>query len=187
MGEGAASGSGGWFVDNHLVKVCNQLEGFPLASEHEKSEFLRFVPLPSISLLQSSSWVLIGFLMYSALKESAQSFPPEFAVNRVVPSLFSSLERGGASAAVVVPLIFELARLADPDPSSSSLLRKSTYRLSPSEYSAKILAPIVKLYASPDRGTRMALLEMLPEYESKLDGKMVGDIWTNLVGIDHPI
>lgn len=31
----------------------------------------------------------------------------------------------------------------------------------------------------------MALLETLTEYESKLDTKMVGDIWTNLVSEYH--
>ena len=43
----------------------------------------------------------------------------------------------------------------------------------PKDYPDVILAPLVKLYASPDRGTRMALLEHLPEYAEHLDKKTV--------------
>ncbi|CAG8756498.1 4909_t:CDS:1, partial [Acaulospora colombiana] len=43
MGEraGVDGVPGRFFVDNHLVRVCSQLEGFPLASDGEKAEFLR--------------------------------------------------------------------------------------------------------------------------------------------------
>lgn len=45
-----------------------------------------------------------------------------------------------------------------------------------------VLEPVVKLFESPDRGTRMALLEALPEFADKLDKKMVVDkVWPNLV------
>lgn len=41
---------------------------------------------------------------------------------------------------------------------------------------------MIKLFESPDRGTRMALLEALPEFADKLDKKMVVDkVWPNLV------
>lgn len=54
--------------------------------------------------------------------------------------------------------------------------------LSGEEYSATIVAPLVKLYASPDRGTRMALLDQLPSYIDKLDKKTVSDkIFPSLV------
>jgi SCY1-like protein 1 len=45
MGEraGVEGVSGRFFVDNHLVSVCSKLEGFPLASDGEKAEFLRHV------------------------------------------------------------------------------------------------------------------------------------------------
>ncbi|KAG8862198.1 hypothetical protein FRC20_011315 [Serendipita sp. 405] len=50
--------------------------------------------------------------------------------------------------------------------------------MDPAQYKTVILMPVVKLYARPDRGTRMALLEALPEYEGKLDEKTVQDtIW----------
>ena len=99
------------------------------------------------------------------LKESASSFPPEFATYRVLPSLLSALEFGGASAAAILPLVLQFGT-----------------NKSPEEYSKVVLAPIIKLYASPDRGTRMALLEHLPEYVDKLDKKAVSEkIFPHLV------
>jgi hypothetical protein len=92
------------------------------------------------------------------LKDSASSFPPEFASYKVLPSLLSALEFGGASAATILPLVLRFGENTSPD-----------------EYSKLILSPIIKLFASPDRGTRVALLEHLPEYVEKLDKKAVNE------------
>ncbi|KAJ3517647.1 hypothetical protein NLJ89_g377 [Agrocybe chaxingu] len=124
----------GFFTNNRLVKVCSGLDNFALASESEKATLLR------------------------TLKESASSFPPEFTSYRVLPSLLSALEFGGATAATILPLVLQFGN-----------------NVAPEEYSKVILAPITKLYASPDRGTRMALLEHLPEYADKLDKKAVSE------------
>lgn len=102
------------------------------------------------------------------MKDSAASFPPEFAANRVVPALISALEFGGASAATLLPLVLEMGK-----------------SLPPAEHSNRILGPLVKLYATPDRGTRMALLDTLPEYAERLDNKTVTDkVWPHLVSTD---
>ncbi|EGN99569.1 hypothetical protein SERLA73DRAFT_53136 [Serpula lacrymans var. lacrymans S7.3] len=139
MAETAGEGSG-FFSNNRLVKVCTGLDNFSLGSEAEKTSLLR------------------------TLKESASSFPPEFASFRVLPSLISALEYGGASAATILPLVLQFGK-----------------NVSPEDYSSVILAPLIKLYASPDRGTRMALLDHLPEYAEKLDKKVVVDkIWPHL-------
>ena len=99
------------------------------------------------------------------LKESAASLPPEFASYRVLPSLASALEFGGASAASILPLVLQLGK-----------------NVPPQDYSSVIMVHLVKLYASPDRGTRMALLDHLQDYSDKLDKKTVVDkIWPNLV------
>lgn len=104
-------------------------------------------------------------LVVRTLKESASSFPPEFASYRVLPSLLSALEFGGASGASILPLVLQFGNNVGPE-----------------DYTKVILAPIIKLFASPDRGTRMALLEHLPEYVDKLDKKMVSDkIFPHLV------
>ncbi|KAF9528532.1 ARM repeat-containing protein [Crepidotus variabilis] len=124
----------GFFSTNRLVQVCAGLDNFALASEAEKSTLLR------------------------TLKESASSFPPEFASNRILPSLLSALEYGGANAATILPLVLQFGT-----------------NVTPEDYPKLILTHIIKLYGSPDRGTRMALLEHLPEYIDKLDKKAVSD------------
>ncbi|KAI0093158.1 ARM repeat-containing protein [Irpex rosettiformis] len=139
MAQTAGDGSG-FFANNSLVKVCAGLDSFNISSESEKTALLR------------------------TLKESAASFPVEFASHRVLPALASALEFGGASAAIILPLLLQLGQ-----------------NVSPQDYSSVILVHLVKLYASPDRGTRMALLDHLSEYADKLDKKIVSDkIWPNL-------
>ncbi|KAJ3749224.1 armadillo-type protein [Lentinula detonsa] len=130
----------GFFSSNRLVKVCLGLDNFALASESEKMILLR------------------------TLHESVDSFPSEFATDRVLPSLVSALEYGGASAATIVPLVLRLGKNVSDD-----------------KYENAIVAPVVKLFASPDRGIRMALLDHLPEYADKLDKKTVdGKIFPHL-------
>ena len=70
------------------------------------------------------------------------------------------------SASAILPLVIQLGKSVSPD-----------------EYPKMVLEPVVKLFASPDRGTRMALLEALPEFADKLDQKTVDKIWPNLVSI----
>lgn len=104
---------------------------------------------------------------HRTLNDSASSFPSEFASKRILPSLISALEFGGASASSIVPLVLRFG--AD---------------LSNEEYNNTIVTPLVKLYASPDRGTRMALLDQLPSYIDKLDKKTVSDkIFPHLVSL----
>lgn len=84
---------------------------------------------------------------------------------KVLPSLASALEFGGASAASILPLVLQLGK-----------------SVAPSDYGSVILVHLVKLFTSPDRGTRMALLDHLPEYADKLDKKTVVEkIWPHLV------
>lgn len=85
--------------------------------------------------------------------------------HRILPSLASALQFGGASAAAILPLVLQMGK-----------------DVAPEDYSSVILVHLVKLFASPDRGTRLALLDHLPEYVDKLDKKTVVDkIWPHLV------
>ena len=85
----------------------------------------------------------------------------------MLPSLVTVLDHGSASASSVLPLVFQLGKTVAPD-----------------EYSSIVLGPIVKLFSTPDRGTRVALLEHLPEFVDKLDQRTVADkIWPHLVGV----
>lgn len=107
------------------------------------------------------------------LRESADSLPPEFATHRVLPALVSALERGGAStsAALIVPLLLQLGKNVPTD----------------EEYVTVVIGPVVSLFASPDRGVRMALLDSLDEFKDKMDKRIVVDkVWPHLVGITFP-
>lgn len=85
----------------------------------------------------------------------------------MLPSLVTALEFGGASAAVILPLVLQLGANVPPE-----------------DYPNVVLTPLVKLFASPDRGTRMALLEHLGEYADRLDKKTVSEkIFPHLVSI----
>lgn len=102
--------------------------------------------------------------MLRTLRDSASILPPEFASHRVLPSLISALEFGGANATIILPLALQMGK-----------------HVPSAEYSTILLTPIAKMYASPDRGTRMALLDNLSEYVDKLDQKYVTDkVWQNL-------
>ncbi|KZT32860.1 ARM repeat-containing protein [Sistotremastrum suecicum HHB10207 ss-3] len=102
--------------------------------------------------------------LLKALKENASSFPTSFATRRILPSIITALEYGGPSAPLIFPLVLQLGK-----------------SLSPSDYTSTIITPILKLFALPDRGVRMALLDALPEYADKLDNKAVADkIWPHL-------
>ncbi|KAF8555356.1 hypothetical protein OG21DRAFT_911710 [Imleria badia] len=133
------SRNSGFFSTNRLVKVCVGLDNLSLGGEAEKVTLLR------------------------TLKESASSFPPEFASFRIHPSLVTTLEYGGAST--IVPLVLQFGKNVSPD-----------------EHMNIILGPLIRLFASPDRGTWMALLDNLSEYAEKLDKKVVVDkVWPNIV------
>jgi len=143
---------GGFFATNRLVQVCSSLDNFTLASEVDKNALLKSV------VLYHPWFPIRPDINTRTLKESASSFPPEFASYRVLPSLISALEFGGVSASTLLPLVLLYGA-----------------NVSPVDIQKMILDPIVKLYASPDRGTRIALLDCLPEYVDKLDKKTVSD------------
>lgn len=101
------------------------------------------------------------------IKDAAEggSLPEPFLVHRVLPSLLHSLSLPNAPSALMLPLVLALGK-----------------QVPPSTYAKVVLEPVIKLYASPDRGTRMALLDGLEEYSDKLDARMVSErIWPNLI------
>ena len=110
------------------------------------------------------------------IKDAASNgtIPQPFLLHKVLPSLLHSMSLPTAPSSAMLPLILELGKL-----------------VSPGDYSKSVLEPVVKLYASPDRGTRMALLDGLTEYADKMDAKTVQErVWPNLVSEDsttHPL
>ncbi len=101
------------------------------------------------------------------IKDATPTLPPTFSTRLILPALLNSLSLTtmSTSAPSIVPLVVQLGSYVPPD-----------------EYKTLVLEPIVKLFSSPDRGTRMALLDALPEFADKLDKQMVSDkIWPNIV------
>ncbi|KAI0058015.1 ARM repeat-containing protein [Artomyces pyxidatus] len=105
-------------------------------------------------------------VLLRTIKDVAPSLPATFAAHLVLPSLLTALSHPtmASSASAVIPLVVQLGNT-----------------LPPADYDKTVLDPVVKLFASPDRGTRMALLENLPEFSDKLDKKTVSEkIWPHL-------
>jgi len=103
------------------------------------------------------------------IKDSAASglIPQPFLLYKVLPSLLHSLSLPTAPSGAMLPLVLELGKLVPPG-----------------DYPKLVLEPVVRLYASPDRGTRMALLDGLGEYSDKMDQKIVVDkVWPHLVSV----
>jgi SCY1-like protein 1 len=102
------------------------------------------------------------------IKDSAGTIPQPFLLYRVLPSLLHSLSLPTAPSAAMLPLVMDLGKLVPPQ-----------------DYGKLVLEPVVKLYTSPDRGTRMALLDGLNEYADKMDNRMVQEkVWPHLVRLD---
>lgn len=105
-----------------------------------------------------------------AIQSPTSPLPPAFLTHKVLPSLLHSLSlpsTSSTSASALLPLVLSLGKLVPP-----------------ADYTKLVLEPVVKLYQSPDRGTRMALLEGLGEYESKMDNRCVQEkVWPHLVSL----
>lgn len=95
---------------------------------------------------------------------AGEALPEEFLKYKVLPSLVRTFEFGGGGPALL-PLILSLA---------AGLPEK--------EYSASIIQPLVRMFATPDRAMRMALLEGLDKFADKLTSKdVVERVWPHLV------
>lgn len=104
-----------------------------------------------------------------AIRDAAPTLPSPFLTHRILPSLLHSLSLPTAPSSAILPLVLTIGN-----------------GLSPARYAQVVLEPVIRLWASPDRGTRMALLEGLGAdggYGEKLDKSTVSDkIWPHLVG-----
>lgn len=99
------------------------------------------------------------------IKEAAPTIPAPFLLYKVLPSLLHSLSLPTAPSGAMLPLVLELGKLVPP-----------------SDYGKLVLDPVVKLYASQDRGTRMALLDGLDQYADRMDNRTVTDrVWPHLL------
>ena len=128
---------------------------------------------PSNRLVKLSS-ALEGFALASESERASlvrelrtvekQALPDEFLKYKVLPSLVKAFEFGGGGPQML-PLILGLAK-----------------DLSEKEYQNSVLQPLIRMFATPDRATRMALLEGLDKFADKLTTKdVVERVWPHLM------
>ncbi len=101
------------------------------------------------------------------VKEAASSgaIPQPFLLFKVLPSLLHSLSLPTAPSSAMLPLVLELGKAVPRG-----------------DYGKLVLEPVIRLFSSPDRGTRMALLDGLGEYADRMDQKIVVEkVWPHLV------
>lgn len=103
-----------------------------------------------------------------SLDNPSPALPPSFAQYKVLPSLVSAFEFGGSFSALL-PLLLGLAK---------------TLRLGKEEYAKVVTGPLVRMFGTPDRAMRMALLDGLSKFEENLTEKDVSEkIWPHLVRV----
>ncbi|KXS19203.1 ARM repeat-containing protein [Gonapodya prolifera JEL478] len=93
----------------------------------------------------------------SHLDEVASELPDEFCRYKVLPELRHALEFGGAGPKVL------------------GLVLKISSKLPKDEFEQTILRSIIKMFSSPDRQTRIALLDNLPHFIDSFDAKVLND------------
>ncbi|PUU79747.1 armadillo-type protein [Tuber borchii] len=91
------------------------------------------------------------------LEETGDQFPEDFFKAKVLPELLKSVEFGGGG-----PKVF-------------SVVLKIGEKLSDEEWESSISPCIVRLFAVPDRATRVFLLDNLPKMIDHLPDKVVND------------
>ncbi|GMT10234.1 hypothetical protein PFISCL1PPCAC_1531, partial [Pristionchus fissidentatus] len=100
---------------------------------------------------------------FNQLREHLDAFPDDVAKYKILPRLIHTYEYGDAGPNILIPM-FKLGRL-----------------LSEEEYQRRIVPCLVKLFGSPDRTTRVKLLEKIDEFAPHLTPAIVNEkIYGNL-------
>ncbi|KAK7104395.1 N-terminal kinase-like protein [Littorina saxatilis] len=94
---------------------------------------------------------------FTSLTPSLDSFPPQMCRNKILPQLLNAFEYGNAGSSVLAPM-FKIGKYLDSD-----------------EYQRKIVPCVVKLFSSPDRSTRVNLLQQVEFFVEHLTHAVVND------------
>ncbi|KAL6706145.1 Nuclear aminoacylation-dependent tRNA export pathway component [Coniothyrium glycines] len=95
--------------------------------------------------------------LLSKLDEVSEDFPADFFKMKVLPELLKSVEFGGGGVKVF------------------GTVMKIGQKLSDEEYESQINPVVVRLFANPDRGIRVCLLDNLPLMIDHLPQRLVND------------
>ena len=99
------------------------------------------------------------------LPNQLEQFPEDVRRYKLLPQLISALDYASDSGPAILGPLVKIGKLLDS-----------------SEYQAKVIPCIVKLFASPDRQTRVRLLAQMDEYVEHLNVSVVNDqIYPHLV------
>ncbi|KAE9413735.1 hypothetical protein Angca_003663 [Angiostrongylus cantonensis] len=100
---------------------------------------------------------------FTHLRENLSLFPNDIAKYKILPKTIETYEYGDAGPNILIPL-FRLGKLLDE-----------------AEYQKRIVPCLIKLFGSPDRTTRVKLLERIDEFAPHLSSQIVNEkIFSNL-------
>ncbi|VDD82936.1 unnamed protein product [Mesocestoides corti] len=138
----------------------------PLTTSRARSPFSAFL---KVNFFKNDYISTLVFLEEIQLKEKEEKseflaglgqravglFPDDICRYKILPHLVNSLKFGSAGVEALVPVL-ELAHL-----------------LSPADFDVVVLPGLVRLFAAPDRATRVRLLDQLPRFVEKLPRAVV--------------
>lgn len=126
--------------------------------------------------------------LIKSIKESGEGknkLPAEFLKWKVLPELVKAFEFGPGALGVGISVYADISfpiRTGGPQLLPLILSLGESGGLSSEEYDKHVAQPVVRMFASPDRAMRMALLDGLPLFIGKLDNKVVTEkLWPQLV------
>ncbi|CAO3664461.1 unnamed protein product [Umbelopsis vinacea] len=96
---------------------------------------------------------------FRKLDSVIETFPQEFSIHKILPELINAFEFGSGIGG----------------PKVLSSIIKVGSNLPDEEYDKIVIPCIIRMFSTPDRGIRMALLEKLPSYVERLSKKIVND------------
>ncbi|KAI8060892.1 armadillo-type protein [Gongronella butleri] len=94
-------------------------------------------------------------VFFGKLDTVVDTFPAEFAMYKILPELVKAFEFGAGGAKVL------------------SAILKIGEHMPTEEFDKVVLAPILRMFASPDRAIRVSLLENMPKFIDHLSDKVV--------------
>ncbi|XP_061172561.1 N-terminal kinase-like protein isoform X1 [Saccostrea echinata] len=94
---------------------------------------------------------------FANLAPSLDEFPKAFCKNKILPQLLNAFEYGDAGSHILAPL-FKIGKFLDAE-----------------EYQNRIVPCVVKLFTSPDRATRVKLLQQIDTFVEYLQSATVND------------
>ncbi|CAB01444.2 Protein kinase domain-containing protein [Caenorhabditis elegans] len=142
------------------LAVCDIIKEYRLTGGYLKNKFVdTLLFLEEFELKEASEKQ--SFFMH--LRENIDIFPEDVAKYKILPKLILTYEYGDAGPNILIPL-FKLGRLLDE-----------------AEYQRTIVPCLCKLFGSPDRTTRVKLLERIDEFAPHLTPQILNDkIFGNL-------